>query len=220
MKLRLLERIEIIMEDGDMVLISKAAGVLSYPLEERREEAAIQLVRRYWKAAGIPNQNLYLLHRLDQDTSGLMIFAKTSLARESLRRQFEEHSILRSYVAVTCGIPENAEGTIRTQLARDFRGRRSVSQTGREAVTHYMVLHRNPQRGRALVRCRLHTGRTHQVRIHMSHLNSPVLGDAVYGRKGEGRLMLHSEALGFIHPRTGVPIVFRISLPPEFRRSL
>ena len=103
MKPRLHERIAVVFEDTDVVIIDKAAGVLSYPVEGRREEAAIQLVRRYWKMRSDPQEHLYLLHRLDQGTSGLMMFAKTSLARERLQVQFEEHSIVRCYLAVTRG---------------------------------------------------------------------------------------------------------------------
>lgn len=220
MKQRLHEKIAVVYEDVDVIVIDKAPGVLSYPVENRRDEAAIQLIRRYWKARGMPNQNLYLLHRLDEATSGLMVYAKTTLAREGLRKQFEDHTVLRSYLAVTWGIPKKGHGEIHTMLGRDVQGRRAVSNRGREALTHYEVLARNPQRGRSLVRCRLHTGRTHQVRIHLAHLEAPVLGDTVYGQKNHGRLMLHAEALGFQHPRSRRVLVFRTPIPPGFRNAM
>lgn len=220
MKTRLHEKIDVVYEDTDVIVIDKASGVLSYPVEDRREEAAIQLVRRYWKAQGAQNQNLYLLHRLDADTSGLMMFAKTTLAREALHAQFEEHSVVRSYLAVTWGIPGKKRDKIHTMLGRNVRGRRAVTPRGREAVTFYEVLRHNPARNRALVRCRLHTGRTHQVRIHLSHIGAPVLGDDVYGLKKHGRLMLHAEALGFFHPRSHRNIVFRTQIPHGFRHAL
>jgi len=161
-----------------------------------------------------------LLHRLDKETSGVMIFAKSTLGRDSLRRQFEEHSVMRGYLAVTEGIPNDKNGMIKTFLGRNQRGRRSVAYHGKAAITRYQVLSVDPGRKRALVRCYLHTGRTHQVRIHMAHLNAPVIGDAVYGNRSSGRMALHAEVLGFLHPRTGTPVVLRSSLPVELRQLL
>jgi 23S rRNA pseudouridine1911/1915/1917 synthase len=220
MKARLHDRMEVVYEDTDLIVIDKSAGVLSYPVEGKREEAAIQLVRRYWKATRASNHHLYLLHRLDAETSGLMVFAKTTLAREALLSQFEKHTVLRSYVAVTWGIPGKKQGRIHTMLGRNFTGRRAVTSRGREAITDYRMVKTNPVRNRSLIRCRLQTGRTHQVRIHLAHIGAPVLGDPVYGAKQHGRLMLHAEALGFIHPRTHRTVVFRTSLPRGFRLAL
>lgn len=220
MKLRLFEKIHVVHEDTDLILVEKASGVLSYPVEGRREEGAIQLIRRYWKAIGAANSNLYLLHRLDEDTSGLMVFAKTSLARESLRAQFEEHSVVRCYLAITVGIPRKKSGEIHTMLGRNFKGRRDVTAHGREAITFFEVLKEVPARNRALIRCRLYTGRTHQVRLHLKHIGVPILGDPLYGSKSQGRLMLHAESLGFVHPRSGRAVVFRSSMPEPLRRSL
>ena len=214
MRKKLHERIEVIHDDPDLIVIEKGAGILSYPVDGSREESAIQLIRRYWKFQNRKHDNLYLLHRLDKETSGLMVFAKTSLARSSLTTQFEEHSVVRGYLAITCGIPERKTGTIKTLLGRNQRGRRSVAFKGKSAVTRYEVL-RTSKSGRALVRCYLHTGRTHQVRIHMNHLRTPVLGDAVYGNERSDRMALHAEVLGFIHPRTRKPLLIRTSLPAE-----
>jgi len=216
----LLDRIEVVYEDLDLVIVEKASGIISYPAGDFREESVIQLIRRYWKAAGKSNQHLYLLHRLDKDTSGLMVFAKTSLARKSLLMQFEEHSILRQYLAVTRGIPGTRQGEIRGSLSRDKHGRRSVAHQGRFALTSFDVVFAKRSSRTALIRCRLHTGRTHQVRIHLAHAGAAVVGDRVYGKDGGSRLALHAETLGFIHPRTGQPVVFRSSLPEELRRLL
>jgi len=220
MSKRLLDRIEVVFEDLDLAIVEKASGIISYPAGDFREESVIQLIRRYWKATGKPNQNLYLLHRLDKDTSGLMVFAKTSLARRSLLKQFEEHSILRQYLAVTHGVPSVQRGEIRASLSRDRSGRRGVAHYGRPALTKYHVVSKYRSRRIALIRCRLHTGRTHQVRIHLAHAGAPVLGDRVYGKDGGSRLALHAETLGFVHPRSELPVVFRSSLPEELRRLL
>jgi 23S rRNA pseudouridine1911/1915/1917 synthase len=219
-RLPLHERIETLYEDQDLIVVEKAAGVLSYPVEGREEESAIRLIRLYWRIQKRKHEHLYLLHRLDKETSGLIVFAKTSLARNSLREQFERHTILRSYFAVTQGIPNPDFGRIRTDLARNVRGRRDVAQKGKRAITQYETLMVNPKLQRALVRCYLHTGRTHQVRIHMAHIRTPVLGDEIYGRTESHRMALHAEALGFIHPRSKLPLLLRSSLPQSLRKLL
>jgi 23S rRNA pseudouridine1911/1915/1917 synthase len=218
---KLHERIEVIYEDLDLIVIEKASGILIYPVENQRGESAIQLIRRYWKVRGASDRNLYLIHRLDQDTSGLMIFAKTSLARKSLMDQFESHSVVRGYIAITSGIPGKKKGELSTYLARNVRGKRSVSTRGGTlAITQFEVLRVNAGRNRALVRCFLYTGRTHQVRIHLAHLGAGVIGDSLYGNGGSARLALHANSLGFVHPRTDRPMVFLSSLPFELKRLI
>ena len=220
MRKKLHERIEVLHEDQDVIVVEKAAGVLSYPVDERDEDSAIRLIRRFWKIQNRKQEHVYLLHRLDKETSGLIAFAKTTLARNSLSRQFEEHSVVRGYLAVTHGIPAQERGTIQTFLGRDERGKRAVRRKGRSATTLYRVVLVNRKLNRALVRCYLHTGRTHQVRIHMAHLNTPVVGDVVYGVERSGRMALHAEVLGFIHPRTGRPVLIRTSVPQELEHLL
>jgi len=227
MRARLHERIEVVHEDSDLIVIGKAAGIISYPVEGDPSESAIQLIRRYWKAQGRKQDQLYLLHRLDKATAGLLVFAKTSMARQSLQKQFEHHSVVREYVAVTSGIPRKPYGDIKTLLGRDFKNQRAVSTAGRLAVTHYQVVRMNRSSNRALIRCRIHTGRTHQVRIHMAHIGAPILGDYVYDkqrhqpskkRSHPERLALFADTLGFIHPRNNAPVIFRMSLPDELRK--
>ena len=217
---KLHERIEVVFEDQDLIVVDKAAGILSYPIEDEREESAIQLIRRYWKFQNSRHEHLYMLHRLDKETSGLIVFAKTSLSRDSLRRQFEEHSVVRGYLAIASGIPGQKSGKIDTFLGRNERGKRSVARMGKSAITHYQVIAYNQQLRRSLVRCYLHTGRTHQVRIHLAHIGTPVLGDAVYGQRSSGRMALHAEVLGFVHARSKQPLLLRTSLPEEMRNLL
>lgn len=221
MRKKLHERIQVLYEDLDVIIIEKAEGILSYPVEGARDESAIQLIRRYWKVQKNPHKNLYLLHRLDKDTSGLLVFAKTSLARESLLKQFEEHKVVRQYLAVTQGIPRKAKAEIHTKIGRDPRGKRAVAPFGKEAITQYEVSKRNEQKQRAMICCRLKTGRTHQVRIHLGYIGAPIIGDPVYGKDHSfGRLALHAQMLGFVHPRSGIPIVFRIPLPEALKGLL
>jgi 23S rRNA pseudouridine1911/1915/1917 synthase len=208
----------IVYEDIDLVIFEKAVGVLSYPLKGDRTISAIQLIRKKWKDRQSPNRNLYLIHRLDQDTSGLMVFAKTTLARRSLAQQFHDHSVIRGYISITQGIPNPAQGRISAILGRQFSGRRGVTTKGRHSITDYVV--QKSSRMNALVYCSLHTGRTHQVRIHMAHLGTPVVGDRVYGKTNKNRMMLHAQVLGFHHPRSNRPMVFVSSLPAEFRQAM
>jgi 23S rRNA pseudouridine1911/1915/1917 synthase len=215
--LKLHERVEVLYEDIDCILIEKGAGVITYPVPNHTEISAIQLIRRYWKHNNMRDSHVYLLHRLDKDTSGLMIFAKTSLARKALLAQFENHSVLRRYFAVVQGIPEKPEGTLKTFLGRNKSGIRTVKSYGKEAITDYRVLRTNRQKQRSLVLCRLHTGRTHQIRIHMKHLHTPVVGDPVYGNDRKNQLALFACSLGFIHPRSGQPLLFHASLPASLK---
>lgn len=218
MRQKLHERALVIYEDSDIILIEKSEGLLSYPLPDDRGDSAIQLIRRYWKSKNVQNRNLYLLHRLDRDTSGLMIFAKTTLARKLLTVQFNEHSIVRGYIAVTEGTPNPRQGTLQTMLGRKFTGKRGVTDRGKPSKTKYEVVRASSKR--ALVYCSLHTGRTHQVRIHMMHLGTPIVGDPIYGKTKGKRLYLHSHTLGFIHPRTRKPQLFLSSIPESFKAIL
>ena len=210
--------IEVVYEDLDLIIIEKPSGIITYPVEPHTRDSAIQLIRRVWRKKRQSDSHLYLVHRIDQETSGLLVFAKTTLARRSLMDQFSRHLVLREYLAVTNGIPNEIKGEIRTFLGRNFRGKRSVAFSGKQAITNYLVLRQNRASNRSLVLCRLQTGRTHQIRIHLAHLVAPVLGDAVYGKKRSGRLALHAATLGLIHPRTHGPLLLYSSPPPEWRR--
>jgi 23S rRNA pseudouridine1911/1915/1917 synthase len=219
--LRLHERVDVIHEDPDLIVIEKAGGIISYPMQDQREESAIQLIRRYWKSQNSSNRNIYLIHRLDKETAGLMVFAKTTLARRNLLAQFEQHEVLRGYLAITQGVPSRKRGELKTHLGRNHRGIRSVQRTGKFASTQFETLSVTSSGQRALVRCRLQTGRTHQVRIHLAHLDAPVIGDRVYGNDHSGKsLALYADLLGFKHPRFHHPIVFRTSMPLRMKKLL
>ena len=164
------------------------------------------------------------MHRIDKDTSGLIVAAKTDRAHEGLAKQFAAHSIERRYLAFTRGTPRAAAGVVDAPLARSPGNRKKIAivSGGKRAVTHWRVL--EPLGGAAMVECRLETGRTHQVRVHMASLGHPLVGDPVYGGKhptaeriGFRRQALHAARLGFIHPVSGATQVFDSAMPADMQ---
>jgi 23S rRNA pseudouridine1911/1915/1917 synthase len=170
-----------------------------------------------------------IVHRIDKDTSGLLVVAKTDAAHEGLAKQFADHSIHRAYLALTGGVPKPASGTVRGAIARSATNRKKMALVeegrGKHAVTHFRTL--EPLGAAALVECRLETGRTHQVRVHMASIGHALLGDPVYGRTPPRlrplldahqfrRQALHAAELGFVHPVTGAEHRFESKLPDDF----
>jgi 23S rRNA pseudouridine1911/1915/1917 synthase len=199
-----------VFEDEDLVVVEKPAGLLSAPTPESDRGNVVSLLAR--RAPG-PPQPIFVVHRLDLETSGLLVLAKTDLANRALAERFRVHDIERAYLAVLAGAPPES-------LARIDR-----PVGGRRAVTHIAVEERLAGGRATLVRCRLETGRTHQIRIHAEAIGHPVLGDPRYGRSGAGpapppvprppRMALHAAALGFRHPRTGAPLAFESAWPAD-----
>ena len=165
-----------------------------------------------------------IVHRIDKDTSGILVVAKNDLAHNKLAEQLKDHSMTRIYIALLEGVLKDEKGTIDAPLGRHpvERIKMAVVPNGRNAVTHYRVLKRYPSN--TLVECRLETGRTHQIRVHMAHIGHPLVGDPVYGyKKQKFRLkgqMLHAKKLGFIHPSTGEYMEFDTDLPEYFKKIL
>jgi 23S rRNA pseudouridine1911/1915/1917 synthase len=172
-----------------------------------------------------------IVHRIDKDTSGLMLVAKTDRAHEGLSAQFMDHSIIRRYQAIVSGRPMRDRGTVDAPLARSTANRKKIAIVeegrGKRAVTHWQVV--APLKGAALVECRLETGRTHQIRVHMSSIGHPLLGDPVYGRITQtnrellGRLDFHRQALhaaviGFVHPVDRINLSFESKIPDDMQR--
>ncbi|MBV9884509.1 MAG: RluA family pseudouridine synthase, partial [Sphingomonadaceae bacterium] len=170
------------------------------------------------------------VHRIDKDTSGLLVVAKTDVAHEGLAAQFARHSIDRRYLAITAGRPNPASGAIDAPLARSPANRKKMAVTGegrgKRAVTHYRIV--TPLRDAALVECRLETGRTHQVRVHLASIGHPLLGDPVYGRPRPEhreilkrlnfqRQALHAAELGFVHPVSKENLSFKSALPSDIQ---
>jgi 23S rRNA pseudouridine1911/1915/1917 synthase len=213
----------IVYEDAQVVVVRKPAGIATVPFEDERDtlDRLVQSLLRKTGRSGASIAPLGVVQRLDKETSGLIVFARTTTAKRHLQQQLRVHSVHRRYLAIAHGRVESR--TFRSFLVSDrgdgLRGSTENSRFGREAVTR--VIAEEAFTGATLVRCALETGRTHQIRIHLSEAGHPIVGDRVYTRdyKGElisaSRLMLHAAELGFEHPVTGRELQFEEPLPSD-----
>jgi 23S rRNA pseudouridine1911/1915/1917 synthase len=213
-------RIRIVFEDDDLIVVDKAAGLLTVPTAEVLYETAEGFLNTYLGAR--PDETrVHHVHRLDRDTSGVLVFAKTTYMRDRLQELFAVHDIERVYVAIVHGKLREPSGTFRSFLAEDRALRvRSVADPaeGKEAITHY----RTTASGRrySILEVTLETGRRNQIRVHLAEAGHPVVGDTMYGQGREddlGRLALHAKHLAFVHPRSGVKVTFTAETPRSFR---
>ena len=218
--------LDIVYEDDDLIVINKPKGLVVHPGAGNETGTLVNGLLFHCKSlSGINGmQRPGIVHRIDKDTSGLLVCAKTDLAHQGLSEQLEAHSMTRRYVGVCYFGFNDEEGTIDAPLGRDPKNRlrMAIVPDGRRAVTHYKVLER--YNGFTLIEARLETGRTHQIRVHMASKNRPLLGDKVYGPAKqpfglEGQ-MLHAKILGFKHPRTGQYMEFSVEPPKEFNEIL
>ena len=213
-------RVRIVYEDGDLVVVDKAAGLLTVPSPDVRYETAETFLNAHF-GGNAEDLRVHHVHRLDRDTSGLLVFARNTYVRDRLKVLFESHDVERVYVAIVYGKLRESSGSFRSFLAEDRNLRvRSVADiaSGKEAITHY----RTTASGRrfSILELRLETGRRNQIRVHLSEAGYPVVGDTMYGRGREdalGRLGLHAKSLGFAHPRTGEKMTFTSPVPRAFR---
>lgn len=213
-------RVRILYEDADLIVVNKAERLLTVPTDEVLYESAESFLNTYLGAKpGEPR--VHHVHRLDRDTSGVLVFAKNTHVREKLQDQFTQHKAERVYVAIVYGKLRESTGTFRSFLAEDRELRvRTVADAreGKEAITHYRVIASG--RRWSMVEATLETGRRNQIRVHFAEAGHPVAGDTMYGRGREedlGRLALHAKTLAFIHPRTGKKITFTAEVPKIFR---
>jgi 23S rRNA pseudouridine1911/1915/1917 synthase len=201
--------LRVIYEDDDVLVIDKPAGLLTSTVPRERRPTALAQVRAH-VAAREANARVGLIHRLDRDASGLLVFSKNHTAYRSLKQQFLDRAVRRVYFALIAGQIDPPAGRIESRLVElpDGSVRRSrVPGRGERAVTHYQV--------------RLETGRKHQIRVHLSERGAPILNDRVYSsEEPQGRLMLVAAELEFEHPRSGKRLSLRIDLPPEMRKLL
>lgn len=221
----------ILFEDAHLLVVDKPAGLVVHPAAGNLDGTLVNALLHHCagRLSGIGGvARPGIVHRIDKDTSGLLVVAKTDPAHVGLAEQFAKHAIGRRYKAVVAGRPVPPAGRIATNLARSDANRQKVAVVapprGKHAITHYRML--EPLRGGAMVECRLETGRTHQVRVHMAHIGHPLIGDPAYGRGlmadvcrelGFHRQALHAAELQFIHPVTGENLAFESVLPADIQ---
>ena len=223
--------LNIVFEDDHLIVIDKQAGLVVHPAAGNADGTLVNALLHHCGGSlsgigGVARPGI--VHRIDKDTSGLMVAAKTDRAHEGLAKQFHDHSIDRRYKAIVSGRPAPPVGTVDAPLARSPSNRKKIAivRGGKRAVTHFTTLQR--LREAALVECRLETGRTHQVRVHMASLGHPLLGDPVYGRTkqahkavletlGFRRQALHAARLGFIHPVESNALAFDSEMPADMQ---
>jgi len=207
-------------EDQDILVVDKPSGLLSVATEGERTRTAYRLLRDWVAARGPAGARLFIVHRLDRETSGLIVFAKTVSAKRALQSQFAARSVERVYVALVEGVPPTMEGTLTSRLTEDRSLRvrpTSDRRVGREAITRYRVVAR--RREGTLLELRLVTGRRGQIRAQLAAAGHPIAGDREHGARTDPlrRLALHATRLGFAHPRGG-RVVFESPPPPAFGR--
>jgi 23S rRNA pseudouridine1911/1915/1917 synthase len=225
--------LRIVFEDEHLLVVDKPAGLVVHPAAGNPDGTLVNALLHHCGGSlsgigGVARPGI--VHRIDKDTSGLLLVAKTDVAHEGLAKQFAAHSIERRYLALVNGVPKTAEGIVDAPLARSSTNRKKISivegSRGKRAVTHWRRL--QILREAALVECRLETGRTHQVRVHMASLGHPLLGDPVYGRSGKNnrellkslnfhRQALHAAEIGFTHPVTKHRLSFASGMPADMQ---
>lgn len=213
--------LDIVYEDGDLIVLNKPKGLVVHPAAGHWSGTLVNALLHHCRdsLSGI-NGALRpgIVHRIDKDTSGLLVVAKNDFAHQSLAAQLQDHSLARVYVCLVTGGMRADSGTVDAPIGRHpaDRKRMAVVADGRPAVTHWQVLERFS--GYTLLECRLETGRTHQIRVHMAHIGHPIVGDMVYGRKkpelGQDTQCLHARAITFRHPRSGETVTLTCPLPP------
>lgn len=236
----------VVYEDRELIVIDKPAGLVAHPAAGHADGTLVNALIAHCGASlsgvgGVARPGI--VHRLDKDTSGLMVAAKTDAAHRSLSAQFADHGrtgpLVRSYLALVWSPPSRPRGTIDAALGRSVKNREKIAirPDGREAITHWEVLARYPAADAGLLECRLETGRTHQIRVHLASLGSPLLGDGVYGPGHRtkasrlddearealdalGRQALHARTLGFRHPTSGETLTFESEPPPDLARLI
>jgi 23S rRNA pseudouridine1911/1915/1917 synthase len=230
--------LSVVFEDEHLIVIDKPAGLVVHPAAGNLDGTLVNALLHHCQGqlsgiGGVVRPGI--VHRIDKDTSGLLVVAKTDKAHEGLARQFADHSLERAYLAVVAGLPIPPAGTVRGHLGRSDHDRKKMAvlhelnKRGKHAVTHYKTLERLDSA--SLVECRLETGRTHQVRVHMASIGHPLLGDPAYGRTPArlrsrlahlhfARQALHAAVLGFVHPISGTELRFASTLPADMEELL
>ncbi len=218
--------LDIVFEDEDVVVINKAQGLVVHPAPGNYSGTLVNALLYHIDSLSTINGIIRpgIVHRLDKDTSGLLIVAKNDFAHRDLSNQLKDRKIHREYIALVNGVIQKDEGTINLPIGRDPKDRKKmtvISTNSKEAITNFWVLERFPKY--TLIKVKLETGRTHQIRVHFSHLKHPIVGDPVYSNGknefGIDKQLLHARKLGFIHPKTHEYMEFE-SHPPDIFNSI
>lgn len=220
--------IEIVYEDSDIIVVNKPKNMVVHPAPGNRDGTLVNALLAHCEG-NLSNINGIIrpgiVHRIDKDTTGILVVAKNNYAHEKLSELFLTHNIKRKYIAIVCGVIKNDTGKIDARIGRHPNDRKKMAinlKNGRNAVTHFKVIERF--KNATLIEVTLETGRTHQIRVHMSSIGFPIMGDLVYGRKddkyGLDSQVLHAKMLGFIHPRTGEYVEFDSNLPEYFDKLI
>lgn len=216
--------LEIVYEDDDVIVVNKPQGMVVHPSAGHKNHTLVNALLYHANLAESDEPfRPGIVHRIDKDTSGLLMIAKTQLARESLEKQLRDKINKREYIAIVHGNFEETKGKISAPIVRSKvdRKKQAIDKDGRVAVTHFVVEHQYD--GYSLVKCVLETGRTHQIRVHMQYIKHPVAGDPIYAPKktlaGNGQY-LHAKTLGFYHPRTNEWLEFSVEPPKSFQEML
>ena len=220
--------LDVVYEDEDVIVVNKPVGMVVHPAPGHPDGTLVNALLHHCgdSLSGINGEKRPgIVHRIDMDTSGLLIVAKNDFAHQKLAEQLKDHSLRRTYECIVRGGFREDSGTINAPIGRDTRDRKRMAVTernSRPAVTHWEVLGRYGQYTH--LRCRLETGRTHQIRVHMAYINHPIAGDPLYGpgkpELGLTSQCLHAKELTFLHPRTGEEITVSCPLPEEFQSAL
>ncbi len=218
---------DIVYEDGDLLIVNKPMGMVVHPAHGHYHGTLVNgLLAHCTDLSGINGKmRPGIVHRIDKDTSGLLMIAKNDMAHQHLAAQLKEHSTKRAYYALVQGVLSEPAGLIDAPIGRHETERKKMAvnlKNGKEARTHYYVKERFARN--TFIECRLETGRTHQIRVHMAYLGHPLVGDPLYGTRKNNLdfpgQALHAYALGFIHPRTEEPLYFEAPLPQHFQTVL
>ena len=220
--------LDVVYEDADVIVVNKPKGLVVHPAAGHWSGTLVNALMHHCRdsLSGIGGElRPSIVHRIDKDTSGLLIAAKNDFAHRALAAQLKDHTLARTYACIVCGNIREDSGTIDAPIGRDPADRKKMCVTkkdGREAVTHWRVLERFA--GYTLLECWLETGRTHQIRVHLAWRSHPILGDTVYGHKkpelGVDTQCLHARELTFVHPRTGEHVTVSCELPEYFQELL
>lgn len=216
--------VDIVYEDDDLLIVNKESGMVVHPAPGNYSGTLVNALMGKFKLSNKDNIRPGIVHRIDKDTSGLLVVAKNDEIHDKLSEMIKNKEVERKYIALVDGVINHETGTIDAPIGRDINNRQKMMVTdlnSKDAVTHFRVLKR--YKDKTLIECKLETGRTHQIRVHMNYIGYPIVNDPVYGKSKKTTpfgQMLHSKSIRFIHPRTGNEIYFEAPLPKEFQEYL